>query len=260
MDSNLALLQRLEQSLKRAAGMTRELLPLSGFDVLIAPSANAYMNYAVPKAGVEDWALKIKEMNRAFIDKQRQPRLEYFQELYPTLREALANSGFVQDMSAPVMTLEPFDLSQPKAVTDAEYIVLKDDQGMLETFLRRQSLAFGGLGDDSSLSWLDSMKQGLQKGSLSGAALSQKGEIVSGAIIQGKDDGELAGVWTLPSKQKQGLAYTLCHRLLADYFAKSQNLCWLSAAEDAQKLYANLGFKVVGTQLNWILAADEKQL
>ena len=120
--------------------------------------------------------------------------------------------------------------------------------------MRRQSLAFGGLGDESSLSWFESLKTGLQQGSLFGAYLEQQGEIVSGAIIQGKDDGELAGVWTLPSKQKQGLGYMLCQKLLSDYFARGQSLCWLSAAEEAQKLYANLGFKVVGTQLNMALA------
>ena len=259
MDSNLTLLQHLEQSLKDALNATREQTMLSGFDMFISKTAEPSMNYAIPKVA-EDWRLAIKELIEGCMAQGRQPRLEYFHELYPGLKNALEAAGFVQDMSAPVMILTATVLSTKKSHIDAEYSILEDKNAMLETFLKRQSLAFGGLGDETSLSWLDSLKQGLQNGSLSGAALSQKGEIVSGAIIQGKDDGELAGVWTLPSKQKQGLAYALCQRLLLDYFAKGQSLCWLSAAEDAQKLYANLGFKVVGTQLNWILPADEQQL
>jgi ribosomal protein S18 acetylase RimI-like enzyme len=253
MDSELLMLQRLEDSLKRAASVTKEQISLNGFDIFISPSENAYMNFAVPKLGITAWASAIAEMVQLFRDKQRQPRLEYFHELHPTLKDALAKEGLVQDMSTPVMTLIAVDLSQAKPVPDTEYMVLNDDQDKLETFLRRQSLAFGGLGDDSALSWLDSMMQGLRQGSVQGAVLTQHHEMVSGAIIQGQQDGELAGVWTLPSVQRQGLSYALCQRLLADYFATGQTLCWLSAAEGALKLYETLGFKRVGTQLNWSL-------
>ncbi len=251
--NNLDSLQRLEQSLKRARTSTREQLVLSGFEFFISASSEPYMNYAIPKV-TENWSLAIQELVEVCVAQDRQPRLEYFHELYPMLKPALEQAGFVQEMTAPVMILLDTDLSRQIGTAQADYVVLEDKEMMLETFLKRQSLAFGGLGDESSLSWLNSLKQGLQKGSLFGAALTQKGEIVSGAIIQGKDDGELAGVWTLPSKQKQGLSYTLCQKLLTDYFAKGQSLCWLSAAEDAQKLYANLGFKAVGTQLNMSLA------
>jgi predicted GNAT family acetyltransferase len=83
-----------------------------------------------------------------------------------------------------------------------------------------------------------------------GAQLEQDGKAISGAVIQGAQDGELAGVWTLPEKQQQGLSFALCSRLLADYFATGQTLCWLSAAEGALRLYEKLGFKRMGTQIN----------
>jgi ribosomal protein S18 acetylase RimI-like enzyme len=250
-------LKRLEQSLRQTLTATREHLALQGFDLFISESTNLHLSCAIPKT-TEDWTTAIKELLDTFTKRERQSRLEYFHELYPELKAALEQVGFVQEMSAPVMILTDTDLSQAKRI-NADYIVLEDNEDLLKTFLKRQNLAFGGTGDDSSLSWLDSLKQGLQKESLLGAALMQQGEMVSGAIIQGHTDAELAGVWTLPSKQKQGLAYALCHRLLSDYFSKGQTLCWLSSAEEAQKLYTQLGFRTVGTQLNMAIPAAAPQ-
>lgn len=250
--NNIDLLQRLEHSLKNILRVTREHVATSGFDIFISSSSDGPMNYAVPKK-TENWESSIAELIKVFTKRHRQARLEYFHDLYPRLELALKRAGFLQEMSAPVMALTREYLSAKEGTAQADYVVLEDKEDMLETFLRRQSLAFGGLGDESSLSWLDSLRQGLQQGSLSGAYLKHKGEMVSGAIIQGAEDGELAGVWTLPTEQKQGFAYMLCQKLLSDYFARGQSLCWLSAAEGAQKLYTHLGFKVVGTQLNMSL-------
>lgn len=247
----LELLQRLEQSLKRAATLSKKRELVAGFDIFISESSSPYMNVAVPSSAQVDWQHSIEEMKNYFNHRQRQARLEYFHELYPNLKAALEKAGFIQEMAAPVMILTKENLSSKNGTATAEYLLLDENEENLKTFLRRQSLAFGGLGDD--LSFLDSMRNGLKQGNIMGAALKQDNEIVSGAIIQGGVDGELAGVWTLPSKQKQGLAYTLCHKLLQDYFSRGQNLCWLSAAEEAQKLYANLGFTVAGTQLNMSL-------
>jgi ribosomal protein S18 acetylase RimI-like enzyme len=71
-------------------------------------------------------------------------------------------------------------------------------------------------------------------------------------VIQiGAGTGELAGVWTDPQKRRQGLAYAVCRQLLAEYADAGFDLCWLSAAEGAQRLYEKLGFVRVGTQLNY---------
>lgn len=258
MIPNFALLQRLEQSFKAALGATREHLVQSAFDVYISASSEAHMSCAVPMqthVQIQDYPRDIEEMIKLFVQRHKQPRLEYFHELHPFLKPALEGAGFVQEMAAPIMVLRKEDLTRQERAAPGTYHVLGDKDEVLKTFLKRQSLAFGGLGDENSLSWLASLKQGLQEKSVCGAYLEHQGEMVTGAIIQGAADGELAGVWTLPSKQKQGLGYALCQQLLSDYFATTQSLCWLSAAQDAQRLYAKLGFKVVGTQLNMVLPA-----
>ena len=252
MDVNLPLLQRLEQSLKNAAVKSREKISHDYFDAFISSSPEPHLSFAVPKSGLENLAA-IASLKETFRERSRVARLEYFHELYPDLKECLLESGCKLDMSAPVMTLVPEDLSQSLEVS-ATYRVLTDDEEMLEKFLRRQSVAFGGAGGDDSLAWLPAMTDLLRSGELVGAVLAQNGEYVSGAVIQGAEDCELAGVWTLPHKQRQGLSTMLCGRLLAHYFSRGQTLCWLSAAEGALRLYEKLGFKCVGTQLNVQLA------
>jgi ribosomal protein S18 acetylase RimI-like enzyme len=249
MNANLPMLHRLEHSLKNAAAKSREKIVHEYFDAFFSPSPEVHLSFAVPKAGLEQPSA-IEALIQIFHDNGRVPRLEYFHELYPNVRDVLSEKNFVQEMSAPAMTLVPEDLSPSSGNAKSTYKTLTDDAEIIENFLRCQSLAFGGSGGDEALSWLPSMLELLKNGELMGATLEQGGKLVSGAVIQGATDGELAGVWTLPSHQRQGLSYALCQRLLSEYFAKGQTLCWLSAAEGALKLYEKLGFRHVGTQLN----------
>jgi ribosomal protein S18 acetylase RimI-like enzyme len=248
MDANLPMLQRLEQSLKNAAAKSRTKVVHEYFDAFFSPSPEPHLSFAIPKAGLGQ-PQAIEALIEAFYDHGRVPRLEYFHELHPQVRGALGKKNFLQDMWAPVMTLTPQDLSSPLQV-GAVYQPLTDDTKKMETFLRCQSVAFGGAGNDDALVWLAGMTGMMQLGELVGAFLEREGKMVSGAVIQGAIDGELAGVWTLPSHQRRGLSYALCQRLLSDYFATGQELCWLSAAEAATKLYKKLGFKHAGLQVN----------
>jgi ribosomal protein S18 acetylase RimI-like enzyme len=249
MQTDLTMLHRLERSLKNAAVKSREKVLHERFDAFFSSSPEPHLSVAVPKVGLENPSA-IASLKETFRERGRVARLEYFHELYPDLKKVLLNEKFKLDMSAPVMTLTRNDLSTAFGEVKATYKVLTADKGMLGAFLRCQSRAFGGTGADDALAWLPAMTDMLNSGELIGAVLEQEGEFVSGAVIQGAEDGELAGVWTLPDKQRQGLSYALCQRLLKEYFAEGHSLCWLSAAEGALRLYEKLGFKRVGTQLN----------
>ncbi len=240
-------LQRLEGSLKRIGLLERQHFVTTGFDVFISSDPTEYMSFAMPHTNLEDWGAAILELQSVFGSHQRRVRLEYFHELYPNLRAALEQAKFMLDMSAPVMVIEP----QQLVVASGGWVrVLQPDKLEIERFLRGQSVAFGGTSGDDSLGWLESILVGLKSGAARGMWLEVNNQMVSGAIIQGAEDGELAGVWTAPEHQGKGFAFAVCHALLEGYFASGQSLCWLSAAVGAQQLYTKLGFQVVGTQLN----------
>lgn len=133
-----------------------------------------------------------------------------------------------------------------------------DEPERLRAFLEGQNAAYGGSGGDA-LAWLPQLTDGLRSGVVLGAGLERGGTFVSGATVQiGGEIGELAGVWTQPDMQKQGLAFAVCQPLLSDLFAADYSLCWLSAAEGALGLYERLGFRSVGTQLNYTLRGGER--
>ena len=247
------ILQALEESFRAIGEQRREQVRVPGFDVFVDAHSDAYhLSFAVPIAGDAPWDEAVPAMRAAFEARGRRARLEYFEELHSDLAAVLTALGFQRDMSAPVLTLSAEDLAAPPQNVQGSYRTLTPERAGLEDFLRRQSLAYEGNGDDDALIWLDSMTAGLRAGKLLAAGLEVEGELVAGASVQiGGSVGELAGVWTLPEKQKRGFAFELCQRLLQDYFAAGSELCWLSAAEGALRLYQKLGFREVGTQLNY---------
>ncbi|MCA9835396.1 MAG: GNAT family N-acetyltransferase [Trueperaceae bacterium] len=255
---NKALLSKLEQSLREVAAQTRTHHQIEGFDLYLHPeSKEFFMNLAIP-ANSDNWSDAVKEMVKYFTAQNLQPRLEYFDELHPDLKIALEAEGFQQDMRAPVMVLEAETFQSNKTKPKGTYLRLfEKDKHQIETALRRQSLAYGGTGDDSALIWLPNVLKGLEQNTVMFAVLETDG-FASGASIQiGGGIGELAGVWTHPEQQKRGYAYELCHHLIEDYFKEGYDLLWLSAAEGAQRLYEKLGFSPLGTQLNYSLEASK---
>ena len=257
-DSAKAYLHALEDSLRAVGRSNRRFVQIEGFDIFIDEASAAYfLSYAVPTMSTH-WHRSIQTLVETFSQYQRQTRLEYFHELHPELKVELEKAGFVQAMRAPVMALVKDKLVRYDDLKQGRYYQLTyKDEAELEKALRYQSLAYGGNGDDGALVWFDSMIKGLKTGSLMVGLLEYSGDLVSGASVQiGGAIGELAGVWTHPDKQNRGFAFELCHHLLEDYFRR-HNLCWLSAAEGAQRLYKKLGFEVIGTQFNYEIHFSE---
>ena len=85
------------------------------------------------------------------------------------------------------------------------------------------------------------------------AASLSDGRPVSGASLIGIGaEAELAGVWTSEDARRQGRAEAVCRALLGRYFGLGGELVWLSAGDgDSARLYRRLGFRPIGTQLNY---------
>ncbi|MEM7801793.1 MAG: GNAT family N-acetyltransferase [Chloroflexota bacterium] len=256
--TNLEFLTKIEQSLRAAGREGREVVEIDRFELFIAASDDFYINYAVPTSSHEtniSWDSAVKTLIQTFANYKRRPRLEMMSGCHPGLGEILEAHGISEAGRMPVMVLvptdfKPFSLATLPQLQIADLTTFGEDD--LKRYLRQMQVGYGGPGDESALGWLPTFKHGLQNGSLTGAALLLDGEIVSGATVQiGAGIGELAGVWTDPTVRQRGFAYRLCHALLTGYFQKGYILCWLSAAEGAQRLYQKLGFKEVGIQTNY---------
>ena len=247
----------------RAVGRhERTVLTQEAFELFISPSADEWLSFATPLLASPvggSWATAVADLQAAFATYGRRPRLEYIADLHPTLAPALEAAGLVCQSNNPIMWLATAELAPPpQPFPPARYQRLTaEDEPLLRSYLRQQSIAFGGTGGDDSYGWLPTMQSGLANGLVWGAVLAQGDGLVSGAVIQmGNGLGELAGVWTAPEWRGRGLAYAVCQQLLAEYTAAGYAGCWLSAAEGAQRLYEKLGFAVVGTQLNYGMAND----
>ncbi len=259
---NFQELIKLETSLRLVGAQGREKLKVGPFEAFISASKNPTLSFATPYTDVSDWSTAVYALTDVFAERGRSVRLEYIHELHPSLAAALEAAGFEQDSAAPVMTLTQDALAGPPPETHGTYRGLQaDEPERLREFLERQNVAYGGVGgadDEGALAWLPQLIGGLKSGVVMAAGLEQNRTFVSGAMIQvGGKVGELAGVWTSPNLQGQGLAFTLCQRLLTDHFTAGFELCWLSAAAGAEQLYQRLGFKRVGTQLNYHKAKPE---
>ena len=252
--TNAGLLRRFEDNVRAVGSQEREVVRLAAFDLFFSPSAVEYLSFALPRSpDPEVWAPHVAAMQAAFRERGKRPRLEYFEELHPRLDDLLEEASLVCQMRAPVMALRLERLPAATAGVPGRYQPLDaEDAPLLVHYLRRQNVAYGDDDDARALDWLPSLRSGLSSGNVMGAAWRQGEAPVAGAVIQiGAGTGELAGVWTDPQKRRQGLAYAVCRQLLAEYADAGFDLCWLSAAEGAQRLYEKLGFVRVGTQLNY---------
>ncbi len=253
MDFDAALLQRLAGAFETTAAEGRERIEVGPFAVWLHPSsADPMHSVAAPVRGCDDWPSAVEALAEAFASRGRTPRVEHFTELVPDLARVLEAASLACEMRAPVMTLlrEEFVPSAPLEPEPTFVRIGADDEASVEAFLAMQCEAFG-MDPARMASWKALFLAGLRRRALHASLARVNGAVVSGATIQDAGRvGELAGVGTRPPLRGLGYASAVCSRLLRRWFDGGGEVCWLSAGEGAQGLYARLGFEVVGTQLN----------
>ncbi|MCL4870050.1 MAG: GNAT family N-acetyltransferase [Anaerolineae bacterium] len=251
---NLNQLAALETSLRAVGRMEREAVEIPHFELFFSSHTLDHLTFAVPVSPDPDgWRPHILTLIEQFQQRGKRPRLEFIADLHPHLAPALEQAGLVCETRAPVMILDAAAFPPPPSPSPNYRPLDPDDEPLLRTYLVHQSIAFGGTGEDEeALGWLPNLQNGLRSGAVMAAAWQHEGRLLSGAVVQiGGGIGELAGVWTDANWRGRGLAYAVCQQLLGQYAAAGYSLCWLSAAEGAQRLYEKLGFLYAGTQLNY---------
>ncbi|PZG11689.1 GNAT family N-acetyltransferase [Micromonospora craterilacus] len=194
--------------------------------------------------------------------------LEWVHEVNPELL-AVARSAGLAVLEAPLMVLDPAAVGDPTTFTDVPVRLLAASAPTLaaDVATRRAVAAVGfaapGTGrGEAGPAQRDAARTGLDVAALDeertriadGSRLSalaetpDEGALASGMAMRVDDVAEIAGVATLPSARRRGLAAavtaTLARALLADGVA----VVFLSAgSEEIARVYLRAGFRRVGT-------------
>ncbi len=244
----------LAECLHLTAAQRRDVANVGPFRAFISGSPNPVMNLAVPVTDTDDWTGAVADLTDYFIAADRVPRLEFFAELHPGLAAALEACGYRRDMRAPVMTLDVArDWPQPAAGLDLHF-VRSDAPAEIAAYVMMQAEAYGEPGED----WAPMLASGIRDGDMRVLAAWHEERPIAGATLMlSSAAAELAGVGTVPSARRRGLALAVCEALLADHARRGGRLVWLSAGPGTGTLYNRMGFRQVGTQLNYRLAMPD---
>ncbi|WP_225768149.1 GNAT family N-acetyltransferase [Inquilinus sp. Marseille-Q2685] len=248
---NRALLQRLVPNTLAAATEGRQRADIGPFALFVSDASDdPIQSFAVPVAPAPDWRPAVAELQQAFDAAGRRFRVEFFRELHPALSPTLYAMGYEREMEAPLMVLHR-DAYRPGS-DDPARLLAAEDEAAIDGLMLVQREAFDQpLDDAGEADFRVRLRQGLTRGSRRAALARLDGvPAASGLLLIGGDTAELAAVGTRPAFRRRGLAEAVCRRLLEAYFA-GDDLVWLSAAAGAEPLYAKLGFRPVGTQLNF---------
>jgi predicted GNAT family acetyltransferase len=254
----LALLARLQRQVLRGFAQGSEIREGEAFRVHIWPTADPfYRNRALPRRRPRAWPAAIAEMVQVFRAAERTPRLEFFEELWPDLPEALEHAGFACEMQAPVLAAE----APPDTAAPTDGVTLLDaasPDALLRAYMRNAAAQFDMRDGPDADQEARQLAREIAAGRTMAAACIEDGEPVAGGCLVGLGaEAELAGVWTASGHRRRGHALAVCKALLDRFLAGGGELVWLSAGgQGSERLYRRLGFLPVGTQLNYALPAE----
>ena len=244
----------LTRNLQATATLGRETVTVGPFRAFFSRDSRDYLlSVAFPIAESDDWPGAVAALMHAVNSRERTLRLEYFAECFPTLTPVLEVTGIKRESAAQVMVLDAGALQvRPMQSRTRVDFVRPDDEHGVSGLLSVLTRCFDLGTSDGVTGWRTILRTGLSDGTIQAALARVDGEIVGGAnLLIGGGAAELAGVGTLPAYRRRGIAAGLCYRLLADHFAQGHRVAWLSSTQDLRPLYDRLGFKRIGTQLNY---------
>jgi len=236
----------------RSAARTEEIGP---FTLFVGTGAWPY--YARPRLALEhDFTVEEIEAVRA---RQRElgvpEAFEWVDETTPSLLPAAREAG-LEVMEAPLMVLSG---AVPATVPDGVTVRMIDaDDPALPAAISAQDRGFGGTGEGVERR-VAFMRERLRAGVTRKAiAEGPEGVLSVGAHQPVGDVTEIVGVATVPEARRRGLAGAVTAALVQDAAAAlaaaapsasqpADPIVFLSAGEDAARVYGRLGFERHGT-------------
>lgn len=256
-DKVLDLSRRCEEAARHQAALSREVLRVGSFEALIDTGDDlVWLNYAVPVAPLDsDLEVNLAELRAYFGLHNRRLRFEFHAALWPDLAAVLEKAGLIAESHSALMVCDRDDLRVVAA--PGVRVQLLDDHAAdedLAAVIEIQRAGFGesaGVVSAERLLWMRNMlRAGYER---YGLARLDDAPAGAAAVLPFAGTGELAGVATLPSLRRRGVAATLCSAMVTRFFATGGELAWLSAGgAAAESAYAHVGFRHIDDRLSYI--------
>jgi GNAT superfamily N-acetyltransferase len=249
-----ALLERLQDSTRALAGSGRETVRVAPFTAFVDRRRQLkYFSFAVPDVGAGEQAGgALEALAAAFAERGRAGRIELIEELTPALPAAVEAGGWSLSERVPIMVCTPDSLVTPPAPAGIE--VIAPDAGSPEPLIagwhRTLGIAFEDENEVEEAEievWRERAPRSFYAAALAG------GEVVGTAAASPITLGtsEIGAVATLPEHRRRGIAGILTARATAAAFAAGAEIVWLTSAPEAESIYAQAGFSVVGWASNY---------
>lgn len=244
----VVVIVRMQQFLREAAAPGRTVIPLPGFVAYLDPSEPLrYYNYAVPTGDVAPSADDVAALRRAFLDRDRLPRLEWLEEAAPRVASALAACGMAEELRAPLMACTADTLVDVR-IPEVE-IRCAETAADLRDLAAVQRSAFG----EPPLRADEAPRDPRTSGG--GAVIARIGGepvAVAGWSSTALGWAEIGGVATAGPWRGRGLAGAVTAAAARQVFAGGAEGCVLSPGSAvAERVYARAGFRSVATMLHW---------
>jgi len=253
----MSSLHRIAECAVQTAGQGRIVTQIGPFRACMDPSTDlVWLNYVVPV-----WALgtpeetfeQLQRLRDLFLENHRTLRFEFVDGIWPGLPETLERFGLTLQVKVPIMICTPETLQPVKAAGIDVYEVTATDREAQRAFTVTQRESFAQEGDATPQE-LEQLRLQIEAGFWHPVVATRDGQPVGGGMLLPNGAiAELAGVGTLPSARRTGVAATLSTVLAEQHFAGGGDLLWLSAGSDvAEATYRKIGFTTAGVQWNYI--------
>jgi ribosomal protein S18 acetylase RimI-like enzyme len=210
-----------------------------------------FANYAIPDDGATPSAADVRALVRAFHTRDRLPRLEYLPRCAPQVEPALLAAGFTAEDRPPLMACARGALAVPPPVDGLTLTEPADDAACL----RAAAVQHAGFGEPGTAS--ADAGAGLRRTVASG------GVVVLATLADGTDAGagvcttpvdgltELGGLAVVEAARRRGVGAAVAAHLTSLALERGLRAVWLEpGGPHVQRLYARLGYRVIGERLN----------
>lgn len=230
-----------------------------GFVIGIDPATTSpHVNYATPLPGSAPTGVDVRQLIRAFRERELLPRLEFAPDAAPSVAPALQAAGFAVEerhvyLACTPDTLLPSENENPgpkvgTPVSDADYLALS--AALAE--------AFGGE-FASSPEGAARLRRTQERGGAVRFVSAPDGSCAGGGQCSAPAAGtaELAGVGTRPAHRGRGVAAAVTGALARAAFAGGAESVWLEYSGDgSRRVYERVGFRPQGTRLYMSLPTE----